>query len=294
MKVSIEPGKYVIAVSGGVDSTVLLDVLARQHKVELVIAHFDHSIRKDSVEDRLLVQVLADKYGLPFVFNELKLGSNVSEAKAREKRYEFLRSVQKQYQAKGIITAHHQDDVLETAVLNLLRGTNRRGLSSLKSTASTKRPLLDVPKSEIIDYAKSHNLKWREDSTNLDDKYLRNYIRHQILPHFKSEHRQQLLTILSQAKQINQKIDDELSQIFLNGEGSRLDRQWFLKLPHATAKDIMAAWLRYNNVRNINRSSLDRLVVAAKTLPPSKTRHVDVNYNLKITKKYLALLPSDR
>src|SRR6185436_20114617 len=127
MKISVRPGKYVVAVSGGVDSMVLLDLLRQKPKLELVVAHFDHGIREDSAQDRKLVQRIAKAYGLPFVHAKGNLGPKAGEALAREARYAFLRQVQADHDAKAIITAHHQDDMLKTAIMNLLRGTGRRG-----------------------------------------------------------------------------------------------------------------------------------------------------------------------
>src|SRR5437764_343012 len=128
-----KPGKYVVAVSGGVDSVALLDMLARSDDLKLVVAHFDHGIRKDSAKDRKFVEDLAKNYDLPFVYEEGHLGSGTSEAVARGARYDFLHRVKKSHGAQAIITAHHQDDVLETAIINLLRGTGRKGLTSLTS-----------------------------------------------------------------------------------------------------------------------------------------------------------------
>src|SRR5438445_4950610 len=115
-----KPGSYAVAVSGGVDSVVLLDILAKRDDLELAVAHFDHGIREDSVEDRHFVEGLAKNYGLPFIYEEGSLGPKSSEAEAREARYKFLRQAQKKAGAKAIITAHHQDDLLETAILNML------------------------------------------------------------------------------------------------------------------------------------------------------------------------------
>src|SRR5262249_18822874 len=153
----------VVAVSGGVDSMTLLDVLAKQPDLRLVVAHFDHGIRADSEQDRQLVQAAAERYGLPFVFDMGHLGPATSEAKARRARYDFLRRVQRSSGARAVVTAHHQDDVLETAMLNLLRGTGRRGLTSLNSRPGLERPLLDTPKWKIKDHALSARLNWRED-----------------------------------------------------------------------------------------------------------------------------------
>src|SRR5487761_779794 len=132
MNIKLAPGKYVVAVSGGVDSVVLLHILAGIPNNELVVAHFDHGVRPDSVADRQFVQDLAVPLNFPFEFAEGKLGAKASEALARAKRYEFLRATQRKHQAAGIVTAHNQDDVLETAIINILRGTARRGLGSLR------------------------------------------------------------------------------------------------------------------------------------------------------------------
>ena len=133
LDITVKPGRYVLAVSGGVDSMVLLNLLQQQPDVQLTIAHFDHGIRTDSADDRRLVQAAARFYGLPVVYHEGQLGADASEATARQARYEFLRTVRLVANAKAIITAHHQDDVLETAILNMLRGTGRRGNRSFKS-----------------------------------------------------------------------------------------------------------------------------------------------------------------
>ena len=146
MKLELEPGVYVVAVSGGVDSMVLLDLLRRQKDLKLVVAHLDHGIRSDSDLDRQLVQQVASKHGLAFVYNTAQLGPGASEALARKARYNFLRRVQLATNATAIVTAHHQDDLIETAILNLLRGTGRKGLSSLGDDKHLRRPLLHVSK----------------------------------------------------------------------------------------------------------------------------------------------------
>src|SRR6185369_2891937 len=122
MQLKVRPGKYVVAVSGGVDSMVLLELLRQKPKLELIVAHFDHGIRPESGEDRKLVQRIAKHYELPFVYVEGHLGASASEALAREARYAFLRKVQAEQGAEAIITAHHQDDMLETAIMDLMRG----------------------------------------------------------------------------------------------------------------------------------------------------------------------------
>lgn len=179
--------KYVIAVSGGVDSMVLLDMLVHNRckslhvkPEDLIVAHFDHGIRDDSLTDQKFVRGVVGEYGLTYETERAELGVNTSEEKAREARYNFLRQCCKKYNAT-LITAHHQDDLVETMIINLIRGTGWRGLVSLNSN-TVIRPLLTTYKRELLAYAQEHNLTWKEDSTNTNEHYLRNYIRSQLLP----------------------------------------------------------------------------------------------------------------
>lgn len=295
MNVDVEPGTYVVAVSGGVDSMVLLDLLRQNPDIKLVVAHYDHGIREDSEIDRKLVQDIAKKHGLVFVYDEGNLGPDASEATARKARYDFLHSVRQATGARVIITAHHEDDVLETAVINMLRGTGRKGLASLKSTDLILRPLLHVPKSQIKTYAKEHNLKWREDSTNQDTKYLRNYIRHKILPKFSADERQKLSELVAETRRLNTEIENLLALgLHLQPAVDSLDRHWFIMLPHNVAREVMAEFLRKHKARGFTTKTLDRLIIAAKTFKPGQQADVDKNHVLKINKSRLALTRRER
>lgn len=295
MDVDLQPGRYVVAVSGGVDSVALLHVLATRPGLHLTVAHYDHGIRDDSREDRLLVQELARSYGLPFVYHAGALGSSASEAVARQARYAFLHKVREASGAEAILTAHHQDDMLETAVLNLLRGTNRHGLSSLKSTNTVRRPLLQVSKKELLRYAEREGLLWREDSTNADDRYLRNYVRRHILPRFADSDREALLQIVGRARELNEVIDEQaVNYLHLQPAVGVLDRQEFIMLPHAVSREIMAEWLLRNTTVELSSKTLERLVVAAKTGKTDTRTNVDRGYWLEIGRTRLALKPHER
>ncbi len=299
MDVHIAPGNYVVAVSGGVDSMVLLYALARQMVEDkglepptpwrLTVAHFDHGIRTDSAEDRKLVQQVAAQLGLPFIYIEGKLGPGASEALARERRYAFLRDVLAQTGGQAIITAHHEDDLLETVIINLLRGTGRRGLSSLKSHDDVLRPLLHMPKQELVAYARAHHIPWREDSTNQDPSYLRNYVRLHIVPRLQPERRLQLLQYARRAGEVNETLDAELALLLagLDDEG-RLPRQFFIQLPHTLAREVLAAWLRQQQA-TFDRRSIERLVVFAKTAEPGKRADIDARFFLEAGKKDILL-----
>ncbi|MFZ1249426.1 MAG: tRNA lysidine(34) synthetase TilS [Candidatus Saccharimonadales bacterium] len=281
MQIEVAAGRYVVAVSGGVDSVVLLHALVQKYfksqtnpkskiqnanvqhapsNVQLTVAHFDHGIRPDSKADALFVEQLAKKHDLPFESERVELGEGASEAAARTARYEFLKRVQKQYKAQAIITAHHQDDVLETIIINWLRGTKSRGLSSLKDTAEIKRPLLGWSKQQIRKYARLHNVEWREDSTNQDETYLRNYVRHRIMPKLGDVQRTKLLAHSQQALLLNHAIQGGVSECIVRySTADSISRPQYQALPVEVSREFLAEWLRLYTSATITTKTLYRL-----------------------------------
>ena len=273
----------------------LLDLLRQQPNIKLIVAHYDHGIRGDSQLDRQLVQQVAQQHKLPFIYDEGKLGPGASEAVARKARYDFLRSVRQVTGARAIITAHHQDDLLETVLLNLLRGTARRGITSLQSHPDIHRPLLHVTKQELLAHAEGQGLEWREDSTNQDIRYLRNFIRHKLVTQLTAEQRQELLLIVNRLRYTNQAIEEQLVHyLHLQPSIQTLGRKQFIVLPHAVAREVMAAWLRNNGLRDYDRKTLERLVAAAKTWHAGRQADINRDYRLGIGQHKLALIRSDR
>lgn len=201
--------RYVVAVSGGVDSVVLLDMLAKQ-KQQLVVAHFDHGIRDDSAQDAEFVRRLAAAYGVPYETKREELGARASEDYARERRYGFLRDIAKKHNAM-IVTAHHSDDIIETVAINMSRGTGWRGLAVLDNS-HIYRPLLSMTKAEIIGYAKANGLKWHEDSTNASNKYLRNQLRRR-LETMDKETKREILALWAGQRELKRAIDSEAGDL---------------------------------------------------------------------------------
>lgn len=274
---------------------VLLDLLHDHPELKLIVAHYDHGIRPDSELDRKLVQDVAKGHNLKFVFDHGNLGNNASEAKARKARYEFLHKVCVASNARAIVTAHHQDDLLETAVLNILRGTGRRGLTSLKSTDVIKRPLLNIPKKELLRYAKDKKLVWREDSTNKDTRYKRNHVRNKLLSTFSDSDRAALYDIIRKTHDANHAIDEHLTtHLHVQPALNQIDRNYFIMLPHVVAREVMMAWLRRHEVKDVTTRTLERLVTAAKTLKAGQQADVDKRFVLAVGKKSLALHALDR
>jgi tRNA(Ile)-lysidine synthase len=291
LAINLPDGKYIIAVSGGVDSVVLLDLLANSKlqtpNSKLIVAHFDHGIRDGSSKDAEFVEKLAKKYDLKFELGKGNLGSEASEALARDKRYGFLRTIQNKTLANAIITAHHQDDAIETSIINLLRGTGRRGLTSLKTRDDIIRPLLGFTKKQLIKYATEHNLKWREDPTNKDTKYLRNKVRQEIVPKMDEVTRTQWLDILGHAEASNAKLETEINNLLHRGlhKGQLvLNRQWFTMLPHALAKEVLLTILYKAGATEVDKKTLERVSIQIKTLRGGKILQAP-GINIELTKR---------
>ena len=295
MEFALLPGKYIVAVSGGVDSMVLLHKLIAMPDVAIIVAHFDHGMRPDSELDRLFVEAIAHDYGLKFVYKTEALGSGASEATAREARYAFLRQIKIEYQAVAIVTAHHQDDALETAILNLSRGTGRRGLTALADTVELKRPLLNTPKAELLAYAASHKVQWHEDSTNTDQTYLRNYIRHSVLPRFGQPERLRLLSYIEKLRIVNDELDRSLTeQLRDHVQENQLSRLAIQTLPDEIAKEILIIWWRQNGFLSYESKTLKRALTDSKSGKTGSIIPLKAGYSMKVGRTWLALMNTER
>ncbi len=190
-----EQGKIIVAVSGGVDSTVLLELLARERDalgLTLVVAHFNHQLRgEESEADEQFVAQRARYHGFELYVDRAntaeyarhgKLG--VQEA-ARALRYEFFANLLESSGFDKVATAHNADDNAETILLNLFRGAGVQGLAGIPVYRQDKkiiRPLLFARRDEIELYAQTEQIPFRTDSSNEKDTYTRNFVRHQIIP----------------------------------------------------------------------------------------------------------------
>lgn len=275
----VPKGVYCVAVSGGVDSVVLLDMLVRQERGAIfIVAHFDHGVRPDSADDAKFVRGLAEKYGLRFEVKREELGPSVSEDHARRRRYAFLRSVAKKYQAK-IITAHHADDVIETIAINIVRGTGWRGLAVLNSP-DIVRPLLHTPKNELQEYAQKHGLPWRNDSTNASDKYLRNRLRTK-LKNIDTDSRLQLLALRDHQVSNAGQIAKEAQNVLGN---SPYSRHLFIMCNEGAAVELLRAACMQVTGKNPLARQLRRAVLAIKTAAPGTQHDVGDGVRLEFTR----------
>lgn len=215
----------IVAVSGGLDSVVLLHVLQALN-YPLRVAHFNYHLRgEESEEDATFVRRLSNKLGLPFDYRSSNADENRAlksgnlQAVARKLRYDWLADLQQVHGIEQFCTAHHLEDNLETFLLQFSRGTSLTGLTGMQPKLENGlcRPFLATPRKMIEDYARCHQLIWREDRSNATDDYLRNQIRHHILPSF--------LTLQSDAHQRVSSTFERLrseEKLFLAG----LDKLW--------------------------------------------------------------------
>lgn len=260
--------KYIVAVSGGVDSVVLLHYLVKEGRHDLVVAHFDHGIRTDSTDDARFVEGLAALYSLPFVVEHATLGSEASEERARIKRYAFLRAAAKKYNAT-VVTAHHANDVIETIAINLQRGTGWRGLAAVNG-AYIERPLLNLTKEQIRAYALRHRLEWVEDSTNASDRYLRNRLRRTISKHLNEEAKSAVFSLWKQQVRLADEID-MLTALSVRSD-NLYERYIWIMADTPSALELLRAVILAKSGTSPTRPQLERALLAIKVAPPG-ARH---------------------
>lgn len=220
-------GKYILALSGGIDSMVLADLLLKS-KTDFVLAHCNFHLRgEESDGDEQFVREFAERNGLTLYvkqFDTLGYAKDHSlsiEMAARELRYAWFEELRQELGCDKIAVAHHADDQLETFFINLLRGAGIRGLKGMRPVnGNIIRPLLDKSREEIHQYAIENGIKWREDHTNAETQFLRNKIRHELLPVIDSiskEGRASILKSISHLASENELyrelVDEKLFQI---------------------------------------------------------------------------------
>lgn len=217
----IPPGaRVVVGVSGGLDSVVLLEILgklANDSSWQLIVAHANHGLRgASSAADERFVRALALRSKVPFrtaaldVRGAMAAGKESVEMAARRLRHAFLAQVHRQRSAVATALAHHADDQVELFFLRLFRGAGGRGLGGMgwsgPSPANPQvrlvRPLLDIRRTELEEFARKHRLAWREDSSNRDRSILRNRIRHELLPLLEKEYCPGIRTVIPRCMDI--------------------------------------------------------------------------------------------
>ena len=209
---NLEGFGVLLAVSGGKDSMTMLDLFnyfKYELKLNLVVCHFNHSLRDDADRDEKFVKTQCEKYGLKFyskkedVFlysNENKLST---EEGARFLRYKFFDEVKRIENLEYIATAHNKNDLAETVIMRILRGTGINGLIGIQSERGDLiRPILNFSRDEIEKYIEENNIPFVEDKTNFEELYLRNKIRLNLFPILKNEYNPRILDAISRLSNI--------------------------------------------------------------------------------------------
>lgn len=237
--------KLLIACSGGVDSVVLVS-LCHAIGLEFCLAHCNFKLRgNESDMDANFVRGLATDLKTSFFLKEFDTaafsknnGISIQMA-ARELRYQWFKEIAKEHTFQFVLTAHHLDDSLETFLINLSRGTGIEGLLGIPETKGIYvRPLLPFSRDQILRFAKKKKIAWKEDSSNESTKYLRNKLRHEVIPNLKSINPaflQNFATTLSNLKQTENLIANEICRIkdevfsYKDPEHTRIDINKLLK-----------------------------------------------------------------
>lgn len=186
--------RILVATSGGIDSMVMLDCLL-YHRYHVEVAHVNYSLRgTDSDLDQELIMQFCQKHNIPCHVHLTPLKETLAsenhnlQALARQIRYDFFKKIIAQNALNCIAVAHHLDDRIENYFISSLRGTGLRGVTSMKNkTDLVVRPLLFTTREQIVQHAKSHNIPYREDASNNESKYQRNFIRNKIIPSIKTK-----------------------------------------------------------------------------------------------------------
>lgn len=209
----------LIALSGGADSVALLHfacALAKKMQFKIYACHVNHNLRSTAKRDENLVINLCKELNVPLLVKKIAVKTFAKKEKlsiehaARKLRYKALEDAAKEFNCKVMAFAHHADDNVETFLLNLLRGTQLKGLGGIPAKRpfgelKIIRPFLCLSKAEILEYCKYHNLPFENDETNFDDIYTRNFIRLNLLPMLEKKQpqiRKHILTLCAQVQKI--------------------------------------------------------------------------------------------
>ena len=192
---NIDDEYIIVGVSAGPDSMALLHMLINNTSKKIICTHINHNVRKQSNEEEAFLK----KYCIDnnIIFESMKITDykeNNFENEARKKRYEFYEKILNKYNSHTLLLAHHGDDLIETVLMKIIRGSNLEGYAGIKTYSKQKnytiiRPLLNLTKEDIIKYNQENKIKYYIDNTNNNDKYTRNRIRLNILPLLKKENK---------------------------------------------------------------------------------------------------------
>lgn len=276
--------KLILAVSGGVDSMALLAMYAH---ADIIVAHIDHGTRKSSAEDADFVRRKCQELGVKFYETKLGLGEGVSEELARQKRYEFLKTIQEK--AGGTLcTAHHLDDVLESVAINLIRGTGWRGLTPFYDDELVRPFIISkMWKCDVLKFAGRHAVHYRQDPTNHETNYLRNRVREK-MTELDETTRADIIELFEKQNELRRKIEKlvtELAKQTVVGKNFH-KKELFLTADEKVALEVLREICLMHGY-SLTRKQLVDFLLAIRTYAPHKKFNLPKNHFVTILKNYL-------
>jgi tRNA(Ile)-lysidine synthase len=289
--------RYLIGVSGGRDSVALLHALVDLGYKNLIVCHLNHQLRgRSSDADAKFVEKLAAKYDVDLALGSTNVRALAARKKmsietaAREARYKFFAQVAKRRRCRTIFLAHHADDLVETFLINLFRGSGNAGLAGMRVVATRRvddvdltvvRPLLDVWRTDIEKYVKRHRLKFREDASNKSLAPLRNRIRHRVIPQIEKQFGRKVRESVRRVATISA-AEEDFFELLLPAKLMKVPElavNQMRALPLAIQRRTLHEWLRARKIPNLSFDLIERVRAlldpnhAAKTNLP-QDRHV--------------------
>lgn len=276
----------IVAVSGGADSMALLHFMnhfATNHQLRLVVAHVNHKKRENSELDEILVEQVARMYNLPYEVYYLPKDDQIENFHeyARNKRYEFFKSVATNYQADYLVTAHHADDHLETQIHRLLYQNSSSGLIGIEPVTINNdlkivRPLIAVTKQEVYNYCERERILFREDESNESDVYTRNRIRKYIVPRLVEEspsiyeHSRMISEQLSEDEAYFSEQINQLMNFVSQSEGCCIvSRSFVQNLPPSLIRRLIKRILQQFTLKDIQTIHIEQIHMLIKNRKPN-------------------------
>jgi tRNA(Ile)-lysidine synthase len=284
------PGaRYLIGVSGGRDSVALLHWLVNLGYNELIVCHLNHQLRgRSSDADARFVEKLAKKYQIDFELDTANVRALAKKRKtsietaAREARYSFFAKAAKHHRCHTIFLAHHADDLVETFLLNLIRGAGLGGLAAMrdistrrvdKLTLTVVRPMLSVWRAEIDNYVREHRLKFREDASNKNLLPMRNRIRNRIIPYLEETLSRNIRQNIWRTAIIAADEENWIDSKVPDSANADLSVLGLCALPIALQRRAILKWLRAQNISEVGFDLIERV----RSLADQKTSVAKIN-----------------
>ena len=273
----------VLALSGGVDSMVLFDLLMKM-EFNVVIAHVNHHKREESIiEEQYIRKMSSETNSLVEVFDYYHEDNNF-QAEAHNQRYNFFYEVAKKYNASAIITAHHYQDTLETIIMNIIKGSNLYGYGGIKEASTYNdilviRPLIEIHKEDIYKYAKENNITYFEDSSNNEDLYLRNRIRHHIIPLLEQENPNLSSSVTNYSTQLHEAFSYIRSNSikYMEENNNKIIVNSFQKLALIQKKDIINYICDCKDILSTD-NKINDILELIESFKPNLTYDLGLNY----------------